>query len=479
MNMQYSDKSRVSPVLRVALTALGTLVVLSIIISRFFSPLPYYPIIVGGGIPLVMALGMLLVLWYRKPVWAVYSALFVAFMPLGLIPGNMHSIINRTLVVVALALWLLSVFRRSAKVTWGLPSWLMLGFLFWGGVSLLWARNQEAGITSLEVYSSRVILFLVLIPNLIRTQKELNGLMSTLALSGWLLVVAGVCTIMILGYQPGSRLRVLEMNENELGIYLIVSMAGVLWPVMQPLKHNFLKKGTVGLFLLLAIGLIAMSGSRGSAISLFVLLLACCFWKPTRPWGKLGFLILGIGVLILPSAYETSLERFTGQTGGTPLGGREILWKAGWEIIKGSPLHGVGIGNSPYAMNSYLGEVEQDGVPLHNPILAIWSETGIPGIALYLGVLVSAVWSFLQKYKMIKRYGVAAFAPYFPLIGSFFLGYLFSWIKAGGVEYEITYFLMVALLMIPSSLNMSAAASKAMETRSGKRQAGVEGWRKI
>jgi O-antigen ligase len=91
-------------------------------------------------------------------------------------------------------------------------------------------------------------------------------------------------------------------------------------------------------------------------------------------------------------------------------------------------------------------------VAIHNPVLTIWAETGIPGIVLYLGVLGSAVWSFARHYRRHRVASIERLMPYFALVASLFLGYMPSWIKGGGMESNHTYFLMLALLLIPCSL---------------------------
>lgn len=42
--------------------------------------------------------------------------------------------------------------------------------------------------------------------------------------------------------------------------------------------------------------------------------------------------------------------------------------------------------------------------------------------------------------------------PYFALISCLFASYMPSWIKGGGMESDFTYFLILALLVIPSQL---------------------------
>jgi O-antigen ligase len=126
-------------------------------------------------------------------------------------------------------------------------------------------------------------------------------------------------------------------------------------------------------------------------------------------------------------------------------------------IIKDHPLLGIGIGNSRYQVISYftnLGLYKSlpESVSLHNPLLVIWAETGIVGLMLYLGVLASAVLSFIRQYLQSRRIGGQYIMSYYALVASVFLGYMASWIKGGGMESDLSYFLMLALLIVPSNL---------------------------
>jgi O-antigen ligase len=145
-------------------------------------------------------------------------------------------------------------------------------------------------------------------------------------------------------------------------------------------------------------------------------------------------------------------------TGGSVLGGREILWQAAWQIISQHPLGGVGIGNASYSVVSYLDVLAsaagKESVSMHNPILVVWSETGFLGIGIYLAVLTSAVLSFIKEYLKYRKHDNHFLMPYFAFVSSLFLGYMASWIKGGGMEADFMYFLLLALLLIPSGLNM-------------------------
>ena len=326
----------------------------------------------------------------------------------------------------------------------------------------------------LQAYSLRLMLFLFLIPNEITTRHTLNGLMTVLALAGWVLVIVSLGTVAIEGYALGTRLSVLDMNENSLGVLALLTMVGVLWQAVQPSsRHKRLKVLASCAFLLGAIALAAASGSRGSAISLVITLLAFCLWQPTRRWGVMGIAVLALGAVLAPLLFSTTLERFAVTPGDTVLGGREALWQATMRLILDHLWGGVGIGNAPYAVLPYVrllrSVLGQERAVAHSPVLTICAETGLVGIFLYLGVLGTALWSFAQPLLRHRKSDTRIPSPYMALVASVFLGYMPSWIKGGGMESDYSYFLMLALLLIPSTIDRNALR-KDMETANRSRQ---------
>jgi hypothetical protein len=84
----------------------------------------------------------------------------------------------------------------------------------------------------------------------------------------------------------------------------------------------------------------------------------------------------------------------------------------------------------------------------------IWSETGILGLVLYLAVPFSAIVSFIGQYLKFRKQADPVLIPYFAFVGALFLGYMASWVKGGGMETDFIYFLVLALLLIPSCLQL-------------------------
>ncbi len=436
--------------IRIAGAAFVILLTVLIGVSGILYRSNYAPLLVGG-----LLVGVLIAFsWLKAPAWPLYFAIFLVFLPAGLLPAEINSIGNRLLTVAAAGIWALKFLTNRWQIRFNAPMLFMLGFVIWAAISLTWAGSLRDGTDDLQTYLLRFLLFLFLIPNLIRSKKTFNGLMTTIALVGWVFVLAGVFVVLTQGYAPGTRLRVFGANENEVGFVSLVGMIGVLWKAAQPsVRHKTLQAVLTVIFVILSLAVVAMSGSRGGAISWIITLSLFLLFKPTRPWGVLGMTLAMIGALTLPFLFTTTLTRFFSDDTSL-LGRREMLWESGWKLILAHPWLGVGVGNAAIEVAPYVqaasGLTRIGGVNIHNPALTVWAETGLVGILLYLGVLATAFGSFVVEFFKRKRVGDRYLFPYFAIVFTILAGYLASWIKGGGAEKGFSFFLMMALLILPS-----------------------------
>jgi O-antigen ligase len=206
------------------------------------------------------------------------------------------------------------------------------------------------------------------------------------------------------------------------------------------------------IFVVLTMIIVALSGSRGSALSLVVVLLAFSFRKPVRPWGIVGWLTVIVVTLVAPFILDTLARRFAEEDGGE-FGGRDLLWKASFQLIGDYFWTGVGVGNGRIELPEYLLSLtthfkHRITLSSHNPILDIGVETGVPGLVLYLAVLLTAFWQFYRSSTQARKESQLATA-YYCIILATGAGYLTSWIKSGGMDSHPTFFLLLALLTIP------------------------------
>jgi O-antigen ligase len=303
------------------------------------------------------------------------------------------------------------------------------------------------------------------IPNVIHSKKDLQEMMKVIVFSGVLLIFVSIKTV-LQGYTVGTRLQVLNVNENAIGMNLLLSVFAAIWLEQNSeLKHKNLFIFLTAIFLLASIAITGLSGSRGSAISWGISILIITFFKPTRRWGTFSLLIIAVAALFVPSIFTTTIERFLVVQGDTALGGREFLWPAALRLIKDHFFLGVGIGNSQFEMVPYLlvsgaRTVMRSGEPIHNPILVIWAETGIIGLAMYLGILGSVLVSFLKNWKNSISIDGQTHNSYFPIMAAVAIGFLSSWIKGGGMESSFTFFLLISILLSSSVLVSNTPSMK-------------------
>jgi putative inorganic carbon (hco3(-)) transporter len=450
--MQLQSVFEKSKIVWVSLTLLVVFLLTAAVFGLTY-PSNYSPLLFLGVVIVAVVFVMLII----QPVLACYVALFLVMLPVGLLPLEIHSQLNRGSTVLAFGVWLLAVLMKRRRVYWTGTAIVMVAFLTWSLLTLLRAENFEWAKTLFQVYSLRFVLFIFLIPNVIRTKRSLDGILITLALNGWVLVAFSLYALVQDGYTPGSRFKLLGVNENDASMMIVITLLGVLWVATQLSKQKrFIKTIMAVLYLLSTIVFVFASGSRGSAISLIITLIAFLLWRETRSWSIVCIILLFWTLLFFPSLFTTTIERFLLQSRDSLslLGGREVLWKAAWEMIWEHPFDGVGIGNAGLAIQPYLGIAnEVDGVSAHNPILVIWGETGLIGILLYAGILISALISFVKQYVRFRINSIyQRYMPYFALVTCIFLGFIVSWVKGGGMESAHSYFLILALLLIPSGL---------------------------
>lgn len=412
-------------------------------------------LLAGGGICAV-AIGLFLL---QRPIIALYVALFIYQIPFGLRPEAVdlaYTVIANGAIALAFCAWIIHAPFQRQPVLWNGVCFLIALYIVWAGVTLLWAPDIIEGRKKLIAYCIGLIL-LFLVVQQVRSLRAIDDIMRVVGLVGWMMVISGALTLLFTGYHPGTRLKVLDLNENLLGLILIVTLPGVIWPVLRSSgARRGLNMALSIVFILCTLILVLLSGSRGSALSLTIMLLAFWFWKPLRPWGIAGAVLAACMLTSAPFLLDTLNSR-SAEDWGNELGGRDILWEASLRLIEDHPLTGAGVGNGPFALRQYIASLtsdydHRDNLPSHNPFLEVGADTGILGMLLYSSILGSALWQFFRnRGRRYMRDG--PMAAYFPLVLGSAVSYLASFVKGGGLENHPTFFLLLALLIMPSQLS--------------------------
>jgi putative inorganic carbon (HCO3(-)) transporter len=421
--------------------------------------IPLILLLVGGG----ACAAAIAVFLLQRPLIVLNIAIVLYLFPFGLRPidvGSLFDYATDGMIVLALCAWLLHAPFQRQPIRWNI-AWLLLAlFILWASVTLLWATDVVEGRKALVGFlSGSIMLFLVV--QQVRTIQEIDGVMRDLMIVGWFVVIAGLLTLRFGDYQSGERLKIGDLNENAPGVLLTLMLAGVIWPALRTSgRARLVYMAVSAAYILSTVILVLLSGSRGSTISLVVMLLAFWFWKPLRPWAKMGSALV-VGALIVAPILLIAIQNRSSENTGNELGSRDILWTAAWRLIQDHPFTGVGIGNGPVALRPYIAALTIDyaerlNLPAHNPFLEVGCDTGLLGMSLFASVLISAIWQFLHNRRRLEMHG-GALSAYFPLILICAAGYISSFMKSGGMENHPTFFVLLALLLIPSQLTPNYA----------------------
>jgi O-antigen ligase len=172
--------------------------------------------------------------------------------------------------------------------------------------------------------------------------------------------------------------------------------------------------GGIGLAILAALA----TASRTGLIALAAAVLVMPFFAGKGRRGAATLLTLvvigGAGLYFTSFASSDVREHVTSasQDGGS---GRTTIWRVGTRMAKANSATGVGIGNFQTSTVHYLLE-PGDGITrsdhiidnakvAHNSYLEVWAELGIPGLTMYLLLIVAALVTAL---KSARRYAALA-----------------------------------------------------------------------
>ncbi|GEM_PF-1178615 len=221
---------------------------------------------------------------------------------------------------------------------------------------------------------------------------------------GCALIVLAILT----GFGPETNVFAREDRIMVAGTYDVNDLA-LLFVVAIPFAFFMLKSssrmGRILLFIALALLLVGMikTASRGGFLGLLVisgLLLA----RSSREVRKYTLLtILGGAILFAvatPAAYWTRISTIFNLQRDYNLKeqtGRLQIWQTGLQMIATRPLTGVGINCFPTAYAAFLNT--KFTISPHNSFVQIAAELGIPGLALFLAIMILS----LRTARTVRR----------------------------------------------------------------------------
>lgn len=224
-------------------------------------------------------------------------------------------------------------------------------------------------------------------------------------------------------------------NPNYLacGVVLVVPFAlGLLIR-----GKGFLGRASAIAFLSVSIYCIYLTRSRGGQLALGAALVTWAFfWAKSPKWRKRIFVSAAAALLVL----------FAIQTGGfredASAMGRVDAWTAGWAMLKGHPLIGVG-------KDQFLDHAPRDS---HNSYVQAGGELGLFGLYAFVGIL---YYSALTIYRMWDRSDPEKWRIYYAGFGGYLNSYIVSSIFSSRA-YDLLFLTCMALTGIMGRLSLEA-----------------------
>jgi O-antigen ligase len=287
------------------------------------------------------------------------------------------------------------------KLGVGLLVWatLTLPLSLWPGGSFQFLFNQ---------FIKSIIIFWLL-ARVIRTPSQLHTVFWTMTLVSVPLVYAGISQMQsgelvrgrIQGYASG-----LTANANDLAMMvdLILPLAVIVGMLAKTRGKRLVAFAIVGLNLLC----LGATYSRGGFLGLAVMMIAAMALMARRGrWAVIGLAVvaLPVTVAVLPSSYLDRLSTISDvdsdETGSAQ--GRWAGMKAAVEYMVTDPVTGAGLVQDAEALVKIQGN-KANWLHVHNSYLAVGVDLGLPGLAMYLGMIYLAY----RRLKRVERESFAA-----------------------------------------------------------------------
>ncbi len=311
--------------------------------------------------------------------------------------------------------WLAAIASERSEQLWErrpLLTYTIVLFLCWNALSLLWAEERGGVISAIVRYAPNALLIPIAF-TAVRSEKHLRWVVGSVIGAALISAVLGVVGP---AADPAavdeSRAQGLAGGANELAAALVVGLVLSFGVIAA-------KRTGPGLRLVLSAGAglsvlaLMLSLSRGGLVALGAALVAAVVVGGRWRWRALTIAVCVASTVVVYFGLFASLparERVTAVAGGT---GRSDLWTVGFRMVEENPLVGVGAGNFPTSSIHYLLEpgalttdefiVSQPKVA-HNTFLEILTDTGAVGLALFLGILLTSMWSMLRAARIFARH---------------------------------------------------------------------------
>lgn len=290
---------------------------------------------------------------------------------------------------------------------------LLLLLATWSVASVLWAEDSAAT----QSGAVRLVLNLLLIPIAFAAVKDTRTLRLLIGalLAGILVSVAYGLIFAPASLQADGRLEGAGLDPNYLSVWLIataVLAVGLLGRRSTELAVRWVVLGCVAVCVIAALA----TASRTGLVAMAAVLAATPLLAGHRRRGLamvlVTIVVASAGFYFASFAPGAVRDHVTDtRSGGS---GRTDIWKVGLRMATANPVLGVGLGNFQTSSVHYLLEpgtisrsdyIVDEPKVAHNTYLELFAEIGVVGLALFVAIVLTSLWSATSAARLLERAG--------------------------------------------------------------------------
>ncbi|TKB46635.1 O-antigen ligase family protein [Thalassotalea mangrovi] len=263
---------------------------------------------------------------------------------------------------------------------WGYQSWFLLGIVFLMPISGLWNGWLGGGLFASIDFAIYGLLPFIMYASLVNSPAKRNWIFFLFTLTSIIMVHHGLSqranpdgigwTGISLIQDTRIRYVGLFNDPNDMSMFLLMNL-----PILFYLRSNSQSLIMRFIYLALVAGLlygIYLANSRGALIGLIFMCLAYCYFQFGTVKATLASIIsLPITFIAMSLFREISADEDSAY-------GRIDAWYEGIQMLKSSPLFGVGA-------NQFI---ENHGRTAHNSYVLIFAELGLIGYTLWFMTII-------------------------------------------------------------------------------------------
>jgi len=403
----------------------------------------HHLLVLCGGLLLGCSLALGLAALFRSWPWLL-PVLALACVPIRVgvhIGGSSSKLLVPLYVVIAggvvLLAWDLLAGDETVRELRRVSTPLAL-FVAWTSISILWTRDVHDGATELLAFYVPFTLLAICIARLPWHELGLRVLFLELLVMGIAFSVVGFYqyetrdifqnpkVITANAYAPFFRVNSVFWDPSIYGRFLVVAMLPALVLLARSRLPRWAPVAAAAALAVMWAGLlISFSQSSFAALLVVVAGAAFIFWR----WRALVVIAVAAAVLagiaVAQPKVRQQLQHHTVHGLNEASSGRASLVAVGIRIAEANPAKGVGVGGfkRAYAKRTHLPGKEPKTAASHNTPVTVAAESGLPGILLYLWLLVAV---FRQAFRrrtslaLIGGIGVAAILCHSLFYNAFF-----------------------------------------------------------